>query len=78
MLTDPLYKEYFEQNPELVIFAEHIPYIIGLDRSLYLQEVFDMISKAWDAVVIYQVKKIQRGLDDLNSQVQIQINRELK
>ncbi len=78
LLSDVTFTDFFEQNPQMVIFAEHIPYIVGLDRSLYLQEIFDMISKAWDAIVIYRAKELEQGLVDLNTQVQLQINRELK
>jgi multiple sugar transport system substrate-binding protein len=76
LLSDPIYSEFFINNPELIIFAEHIPYIIGLDQSLYLQEIFDMISKSWDAIVIYRAKDLEQGLNDLNSQVQNQVDRE--
>ncbi len=78
LLSDPVYSEFFIKNPELKIFAEHIPYIVGLDQSLILQEIFDMISKTWDAVVIYRAKDLEQGLNDLNSQVQNQITREFK
>ena len=76
LLSDPIYSEFFINNPELIIFAEHIPYIVGLDQSLYLQEIFDMISKSWDAIVIYRAKDLEQGLNDLNSQVQNQVDRE--
>ena len=76
LLTDSLFVEFFKQNPQIKIFAEHIPYIVGLDQSLYLQEIFDMISKAWDAIVIYRVKSVEEGLAALNRQVQLQVNRE--
>jgi len=76
LLNDSLFEEFFIQNPKMKIFAEHIPYIVGLDNSLYLQEIFDIISKAWHAIVIYQVKEVEEGLSDLNRQVQLQVNRE--
>lgn len=76
LLSDSLFVEFFRQNPQMKIFAEHIPYIVGLDKSLYLQEIFDMISKAWDAAVVYQVKEVKEGLADLDHQVQLQVNRE--
>ena len=76
LLSDSLFVDFFVQNPRMKIFAEQIPYTVGLDQSLYLQEIFDMISKAWHTVVIYQVKDVEEGLSDLNRQVQLQVNRE--
>ena len=76
LLSDPVYKDFFDKNPELKIFAKHIPYIVGLDQSLYLQEIFDMISKTWDAIVIYRADELEQGLINLNSQVQNQVIRE--
>jgi hypothetical protein len=76
LLSDPIYSKFFNNNPKLIIFAKHIPYVVGLDQSLFLQEIFDMISKTWDAVVIYRVKDLEKGLNDLNSQVRNQVTRE--
>jgi len=76
LLSDPIYSKFFNNNPKLIIFAKHIPYVVGLDQSLFLQEIFDMISKTWDAVVIYRAKDLEKGLNDLNSQVRNQVTRE--
>ena len=76
LLRDTLFTDFFTEYPDMRIFAEHIPYIVGLDQSLYLQEIFDMISKTWDEIVIYRAKDIETGLADLNHQVQVQVNRE--
>ncbi|MEE9166303.1 MAG: hypothetical protein V3U24_02410 [Candidatus Neomarinimicrobiota bacterium] len=76
LLSDTLFVDFFAHNSWMKIFAEHIPYIVGLDQSLYLQEIFDRISKAWHAIVIYRVKNVEEGLSDLNRHIQLQVNRE--
>jgi multiple sugar transport system substrate-binding protein len=76
LLTDSVFVDFFRLNQDMKVFAEYIPYIVGLDQSLYLQEIFDMISKAWDAIVIYRAIDLDEGLFKLNRQVQLQVNRE--
>jgi len=76
LLSDSVFVGFFQRNQDMKVFAEYIPYIVGLDQSLYLQEIFDMISKAWEAIVIYRAKDLNEGLQELNRQVQLQVNRE--
>ncbi|NOZ74788.1 MAG: extracellular solute-binding protein [FCB group bacterium] len=76
ILRDKEFADFFNQHPQMRIFAEQIPNIVGVDQSLYMQEIFDMISKSWDALVVYGVEDIERGLLKLDRQVQVQVDRE--
>jgi len=74
--TDPFFRDYFDQNPQMVLFAEQIPYVVGTDNSIYLQEIFDIITQEFDAACIYQAKPVEQSVADLQARVQVLIERE--
>lgn len=76
LLVDELFSEYFEENPELKIFAEQIPYTVGFDKSPYLQEIFDIISQEYEAACIYDVKTPEKAVADAAKRVRSLINRD--
>ncbi len=76
LLTDAAFTSYFENNPQMRLFAEQIPYITGTDHSIYLQEIFDIISQEFDAACIHQVKPVEQAVADLQARVTALIKRE--
>ncbi|MFH0881355.1 MAG: extracellular solute-binding protein [bacterium] len=53
LLTDSLYKDYFQRNPMMLPFAEKVPTTIGFDQNTALQEVFDAVDGAFDEGAIH-------------------------
>lgn len=53
LLSDPLFADYFRHNPRLVKFAEQAPYTRGVDGIADLKEIFDALSQAYEACVVY-------------------------
>jgi len=53
LTTDPLYREYFRDNPLMMQFAEQAPYTRGVDGSSVLKEIFDAISQEYEACAVY-------------------------
>lgn len=64
LLTDSLFVNYFEKNPELRVFAEQAKYVRGTDASSVLKEVFDIISQEYEACVIYGTKSPEDAIKD--------------
>ncbi|MDA3859794.1 MAG: extracellular solute-binding protein [Melioribacteraceae bacterium] len=64
LLTDSLFVNYFEKNPELRVFAEQAKYVRGTDASSVLKEVFDIISQEYEACVIYGTKSPEEAIKD--------------
>lgn len=53
LLTDSLYKHYFNRNPMMLPFAEKVPTTVGFDQNTALQEVFDAVDGAFDEASIH-------------------------
>jgi multiple sugar transport system substrate-binding protein len=64
LLTNPRFAAYFDEHPRYRFFAEMIPRIVGVDASIYLQEMFDIISQEFDAACIQGVKSPAAGIAD--------------
>ena len=71
LLTNPLFNEYFTNNPKMMKFAEQTKRIRGIEQALYLKEVFDIISQEYEASVIYGVKSTKQALIDAEKAVNL-------
>ena len=76
LLEDEMFSDFFQKNPKLRVFAENVPYAVGLDRSIYLQEIFDIISQEYDAACIYRVKSPREGIKDAAIRVRVLLARD--
>lgn len=64
LLDDPYFMEFFENNPMMVLFAEQAKHVKGVDNSMVLKEVLDLISQEYEASVIYGVKSPEDAISD--------------
>ncbi|MCI0514129.1 sugar ABC transporter substrate-binding protein [candidate division KSB1 bacterium] len=64
ILQDSLFQDYFRQNPKMQIFAQQAQYVRGADSSPVLKEIFDAISREYEACVVYGVKIPQSAVKD--------------
>ncbi len=64
LLINPLFEEYFALNPNIVIFAEQVPYTRGVDAIPGLKEIFDAISQEYEASAVYGRKDPAKALSD--------------
>jgi multiple sugar transport system substrate-binding protein len=76
LTVDPLYRDYFAEHPHGRLFAEQIPYIVGTDHTIYLQEIFDIISQEFDAACIHQAKTVDAAIISMQERVQHLLDRE--
>lgn len=74
--SDPLFSDFFKSNPKLLQFAQQIPYVAGTDHTIYLQEIFDIISQEFDAACIHQVKTVDEAVKSLQRRVTKLLERE--
>lgn len=76
LLTDSLFYNYFYEYPQYRFFAEMIPNIGGADQSIYLQEMFDIISQEFDAACLHGMKSSAEALRDAAQRCQVLVLRE--
>jgi len=76
LLEIKIFSEFFDANPKLKVFAEQVPYAIGVDRTIYLQEIFDIISQEFDAACVHRVKTPREGIRDAAKRVRLLLERD--
>lgn len=73
----PAFRDFFEQNPRLSVFAEQAAYVKGADICESLTEVFDIISQEYEACVIYQIKTPEEAIADAERAVNVLLRTEM-
>ncbi|MFQ6615336.1 MAG: extracellular solute-binding protein [Fidelibacterota bacterium] len=76
LLSDPAFKEYFSLHPQYRFFAEMIPNTVGLDQSIYLLEILDIISQEFDAACLHQIRSSQEALRHAAHRTRVLLERE--
>jgi multiple sugar transport system substrate-binding protein len=71
LASDPFFTEFLENNPKLVVFANQVDYIKGLDNHELIVEVMDIISQEYEACVIYNRKTPEQAIADAEKAVNI-------
>jgi multiple sugar transport system substrate-binding protein len=71
LLTDPLFRDYFEENPRLRPFAEQAQFVRGVDQSPVMKEIFDAISQEYEASVLYGTKTPEQAINDVAKRVRL-------
>lgn len=64
LLTNPLFRGYFEQNPIMVKFAQQAVYTRGMDALADLKEIFDAISQEYEICAVYGRKTPAAAVHD--------------
>lgn len=62
--ADSLFQAYFAQNPKMRIFARQSRFVRGADASPVLKEIFDAISREFEACVVYGKKSPEQAVQD--------------
>jgi len=76
LTSDLLFRDYFAEHPNSRLYAEQIPYVVGTDHTIYLQEIFDIISQEFDAACIHQAKTVDEAIMLMQKRVQQLLDRE--
>lgn len=71
LTTDPLYHNYFQQNPMMMQFAEQAPYTRGVDGSSVLKEIFDAISQEYEACAVYNKRTPEEAINKATKRAQV-------
>jgi multiple sugar transport system substrate-binding protein len=53
LLTNPLFMDYFAQNPTMVEFARQAQRIRGIDTAPDLKEIYDTLSQIYEACAVF-------------------------
>ena len=64
ILEDSLFAPYFKNHPRMVTFARQAKFVRGADSSPVLREIFDAISREFEAAVIYGKKSAEQAIED--------------
>lgn len=65
LLENKIFAVYFERNPKMKSFAKQVSYIRGVDEVPEMKEIFDAISKEFEACSIYGVKTPESAMKNL-------------
>ena len=64
LFEDPFFAEYFVNNPKMIPFAKQSKFVRGTDPCPVLKEIFDVISREYEACVIHSVKTPEEAISD--------------
>ncbi len=74
--SDPDFAAYFAERPMMRIFADQLTYTAGTDHSIYLQEIFDIISQEFEAASIWGAKEVAEAVQDMQRNINKLVERE--
>ena len=74
LLTNPLFAEYFRQNPNMVRFAEQAVSTRGMDAAPDLKEILDAISQEYEACAVYGKVTPTEAVDDAFRRTKMIVN----
>jgi len=55
ILTSAKFKNFFDRNPDMELFAEEVPYAYEVDQTYDQKEIFDAISQEFEKCSVYNV-----------------------
>jgi multiple sugar transport system substrate-binding protein len=53
LLTNPLFSDFFDQNSDMILFAEQAVYTRSVDEVADLKEILDALSQEYEAAAVY-------------------------
>ena len=71
LLTDPLFKDYFDSHPMMIQFARQARYTRAEDATPALKEIFDAISQEFEACVFYAAKTPRQAVLDMMDRIRL-------
>ncbi len=71
LTTDSLYREYFNENPMLLEFAEQAPYTRGVDGVSDLKEILDGISQEYESCVLYRKISPEQAIENAEKRAKV-------
>ncbi len=71
LLESEKFREYFERNPKMKFFAEQVAFTCGVDEVMELKEIFDVISKEFEACAVYGAKTPEDAVKSLTKKINV-------
>jgi len=71
LLTDSLYRPYFEKEPQMSAFARQALYTRGVDGVSDLKEILDIISQEYQGSVVYQMRSVESAVKRSGERVKV-------
>ena len=69
--TISAYKDFFNTNQKLQVFAKQAKFVKGMDNCEVITEVLDIITQEYEACVLYNIKKPQKAIADAEKAVNV-------
>jgi multiple sugar transport system substrate-binding protein len=67
----PDFRDFFQNHPQMQVFADQARFVKGADNSESLIEVFDIISQEYEACVLYRMKTPEQAIADAEKAVNV-------
>ncbi len=65
LLENEKFADYFNRNLKMKIFAQQTPFTRGIDAGVEMKEIFDAISREFEACAVYGVKSPDEAVRNL-------------
>ncbi len=71
LLESEKFRAYFDRNPKMRFFAEQVVFTRGVDEVMELKEIFDVISKEFEACAVYGAKTSEEAVKSLIKRINV-------
>jgi multiple sugar transport system substrate-binding protein len=71
LLENEKFADYFKRNPKMKKFAEQSSFIRGVDEMVEMKEIFDAISREFEACAVYGVKSPREAVNNLVKRINV-------
>ncbi len=65
LLENRKFTGYFNRNLKMKVFAQQTPFTRGIDSGVEMKEIFDAISREFEACAVYGVKSPEEAVRNL-------------
>ena len=69
--TSAVFRKFFNDNPELKVFAHQAKYVKGIDNCEVINEVLESISQQYESCVLYNLKSPEQAVKDAEKSVNV-------
>jgi multiple sugar transport system substrate-binding protein len=69
--TISAYKDFFNTNQKLQVFAKQAKFVKGMDNCEVITEVLDIITQEYEACVLYNIKEPEKAIADAEKAVNV-------
>lgn len=71
LLENEIFVDYFKRNPKMKPFARQVAFIRGVDEAPEMKEIFDAISREFEACAVYGAKSPDEAVKNLIKRINV-------